>query len=161
MKTNEKNTSATIIYASFHHLNTKKIADEIGNVLKTVPKNFFEVEEGDIKNADIIGIGSGIYMAKFYQGLTRKIAEIKSLENKEVFLFSTSGVKENIVLNRGHKDIKKILKKKNVRIIGEFSCLGYDTYGPLKLFGGVNKGRPSKDDIEKARAFAENILQKP
>jgi flavodoxin len=45
-------------------------------------------------------------------------------------------------------------------ITGEFSCKGWDTVGPLKLFGGINKGRPNEDDLEEARVFARGLKEK-
>ena len=79
------------------------------------------------------------------------------MENKKCFLFSTSGIKKNFLLNRSHEHFKKILKNKNFNIIGEFNSLGFDTYGLLKIVGGINKKRPNKKDIKKAENFAQSI----
>jgi hypothetical protein len=43
---------------------------------------------------------------------------------------------------------------KGFTIIGEFSCKGFNTFGPLKLVGGINKGRPNESDLNKAENFA-------
>lgn len=45
---------------------------------------------------------------------------------------------------------------KQYEIWGEYSCLGFDTFGPFKLFGGIAKGHPSQDEIE--AAGASNIV---
>jgi len=42
----------------------------------------------------------------------------------------------------------------------EFSCKGGDTWGPLNLFGGINKGRPDEEDLAGARAFAQGLKNK-
>ena len=42
-------------------------------------------------------------------------------------------------------------------VVGEFSCRGFDTVGPFKLIGGVNKGRPDERDLENAKKFARGI----
>ena len=34
--------------------------------------------------------------------------------------------------------------------VGAFCCPGFDTWGPLRLVGGVNKGRPDDTDLERA-----------
>ncbi|MFF1449682.1 hypothetical protein ACFVYF_16265 [Streptomyces sp. NPDC058274] len=41
--------------------------------------------------------------------------------------------------------------------MGNFSCRAYDTWTPLKLVGGIRKGRPNADDLAAARAFAEGL----
>jgi flavodoxin len=43
--------------------------------------------------------------------------------------------------------------------VGDFVCKALDTYGPLKLIGGLNKGRPNEEDYQKAREFAQGLLQ--
>lgn len=147
-----------IIYASIHHGNTKKIAEAIHSQLGGRLINFTEVKKEDIVNADLIGFGSGIYMVKFHTALLGFIKSLPFMENKKCFIFSTAGIRKNIFLNKGNKSAKKILKNKGFEIVGEFDCLGHDTYGPLKLIGGINKGRPNEKDLEDARKFAESII---
>jgi hypothetical protein len=48
---------------------------------------------------------------------------------------------------------------KGFDIIGAFSCPGWDTWGPLRIFGGICAGRPNKEDLEKARNFAKDLLK--
>jgi flavodoxin len=43
------------------------------------------------------------------------------------------------------------------KVVGSFSCKGFDGYGFVKHLGGVNKGRPDEEDIHKAEAFAESL----
>jgi len=43
-------------------------------------------------------------------------------------------------------------------IVDEFSCRGWDTRGPMKLSGGINKGRPD-EDLSKARIFAQGLKE--
>jgi flavodoxin len=42
-------------------------------------------------------------------------------------------------------------------MVGEFHCKGWDTYGPLKLVGGHNKGQPNEEDLKNAEIFAESV----
>ena len=42
-------------------------------------------------------------------------------------------------------------------IADEFCCKAWDSWGPLKLFGGINKGRPDEKDLAAAKAFAERL----
>nr|WP_330379432.1 hypothetical protein [Butyrivibrio sp. AE2032] len=34
---------------------------------------------------------------------------------------------------------------------------GYDTYGPFKLVGGIQKGHPTEDEIAEAVEFYKNL----
>ncbi len=110
-----------------------------------------------VVDADLVGFGSGIYMANFHRKFLSFLKELPEVSDKKAFIFSTSGVKKNLILNRGHKTVRKILKNKGFKVIGELDCLGYDDYGPLKLIGGINKGRPDEKDKKRAKDFAEKI----
>ncbi len=148
-----------IIYASFHHKNTEKIAKEIGEILKARVVNFLEVKKEEIEKADFVGFGSGVYFSKFHKGLIKLVKKLPEMEEKKTFIFSTSGMRKNIFLNRSHSHFKKELENKNFKIVGEFNCLGHDSYAFLKYFGGINKGRPNEKDIENASNFARSILK--
>ena len=54
--------------------------------------------------------------------------------------------------------MKKFLEQKTATVTGIFSCKGYDTYGPFKLVGGLNKHHPDENDIQNAE-FYENLLK--
>ncbi len=148
-----------IIYASIHHGNTKKIAKEIGGVLDAKIVSFHEVQNEDIKEADLIGFGSGVYFSKFHKGISNLALKLPEMKSNKAFLFSTSGMKRNIIFNRSHSHFKRTLKEKNFKIVGEFSCLGYDTYNLLKYIGGINRGRPNEKDFENARMFAKSLIK--
>ena len=65
--------------------------------------------------------------------------------------------KEYLGLNA--EEMKKFLEQKTTTITGVFSCKGYDTYGPFKLIGGLNKQHPDGNDIQNAVQFYENLLK--
>jgi flavodoxin len=44
-------------------------------------------------------------------------------------------------------------------VIGSFACKGLDTFGIMKLIGGVAKGRPNEKDLQEARIFAKGLLK--
>ena len=50
-----------IIYASFHHKNTKKIAEKINSVLGGEIIDFSKAKKEIIEQADLVGFGSGVY----------------------------------------------------------------------------------------------------
>lgn len=140
-----------------HHKNTEKIAMKIAENLEADIISFEKLNLDDLKNYSLIGFGSGVYFGKFHRGLINLVKKISKQENKKAFIFSSAGMKKNFFFNHSHSHIKKLLKKKGFLVIDEFFCLAYDTYGPLKLFGGINKGRPNEKDLNKASEFALNL----
>lgn len=78
--------------------------------------------------------------------------------NKKAFIFSTSGATEKT--EKFHKSLKAMLTAKGFNIVGEFNCAGFDIFGPLKLVGGISKGRPNQEDLKKAEDFANDLQNK-
>jgi menaquinone-dependent protoporphyrinogen IX oxidase len=62
----------------------------MAEVTKATVCTIFNVNEYDLKNYDIIGIGSGIAYGKHYSRLI-ETADRLNLRGKRVFVFSTSG----------------------------------------------------------------------
>jgi flavodoxin len=143
-----------VIYQSMHHGNTKKIAKVIARVFGSQPVGFDEVGKIIIDNYDLIGFGSGIYLGGHHKPLIKYVEGLPELK-KKVFLFSTAGFP--LMKAAYHLDMKVKLQGKGAKILGEFSCRGYDTYGPYKLIGGINRGRPNMEDLEEAKGFAKKM----
>jgi len=148
-----------IVYVSLHHNNTEKIARIFANTLEAEMKNTEQIEPTSISAYDLIGFGSGIYFFKHHKNLLEFVNRIPQSKNKKAFIFSTSGLTQIKVLIR-HKPLKTILQSKGFEVIGEFNCAGFDTVGPLRIIGGINKGRPNDEDLTQAEAFAKNLKGK-
>jgi len=142
-----------IVCVSVHHNNTAKVAETIGKVLGAELVKPKAVNVGSLGKYDLIGFGSGIYFRKHHQSLLKLAANLAQGARK-VFIFSTKGVGPARLY---HRALKKELVAKGCEVVGECSVRGYDTFGPLKWIGGINKGRPNERDLEKARAFAMNL----
>jgi flavodoxin len=56
--------------------------------------------------------------------------------------------------------LKEELSNKGFEIIGEFACKAFDTMGPFKLIGGLNKGKPDEEDFKNAESFANSLKEK-
>jgi flavodoxin len=56
-----------------------------------------------------------------------------------------------------HASLKEKLMNRGYSIVDEFSCKGWDTWGPMKLFGGINKGRPNEKDLAEAKGICTGI----
>jgi len=144
-----------IIYHSEHHQNTEKIArtmaEKVGaDILKAI-----EVNPKDIDNYNIIGLGSGVYHGRLHSELSEILNKLPPQNDKKAFIFSTTGSKNYSAL--AHDRFRSSLTKKSFIIIGEFSCLGFDTALTKE---GINKGRPNKQDIKDAEDFIINIIKK-
>ncbi len=40
-----------------------------------------------------------------------------------------------------------------------YGCPGYDTYGPFKLVGGMNKERPNQEDCDGVVEFFDHVIE--
>jgi flavodoxin len=145
-----------IIYKSIHHGNTKKIAEVMADALKADLLDLKDADGDIIKEYDLLGFGSGIYFYKPHKKLRRFIEGLDKVENKKAFVFSTSGAGKP----KFNRWLKEKLADKGFEIIGEFHCKGHDTYGPLKLIGGKNKGKPDEEDFKNAESFANGLKEK-
>lgn len=142
-----------IIYESVHHKNTEKIAKAMAEVLKAELKKPQDVNIDSLKDYDLIGFGSGIYYGKFHKNVLELISKIKTENHQKVFVFSTSGLGKE----QYNDPVKKEFMEKDFEVIGSFASKGFDTYGPLKVVGGMAKGRPNEEDISMAREFAMKL----
>ena len=55
------------------------------------------------------------------------------------------------------KRIREIAEAKEARILGEYGCFGFDTFGPFKIVGGIKKGHPTDEEICGAVEFFMKI----
>ena len=149
-----------IIYNSIHQGNTEKVAEAMADVLEAKLVKPQDVDINAIAEYDLVGFGSGIYVGKHHKSILKLIDRMPFQKNKKSFIFSTSGMKEGGIFNRFNQSLKEKLSEKGFSIVDEFSCRGYDTYGPFKIIGGISKGRPNKKDLEQARNFAQSLLEK-
>ena len=144
-----------IIYHSEHHQNTEKIARTMAIKIDAEFKEAKDVNTEDINNYDILSFGSGVYNGRLHEDLSEIIDMIPYQDNKKSFIFSTTG---SLSYSRlAHDRFRPLIIKKGFRIIGEFSCLGFDTALTRE---GINNGKPDKQDLENAENFSQGILTK-
>lgn len=149
-----------IIYHSYHHGNTEKIANVLSSELNADLIKATEINDFDVKKYDLIGLGSGVYGFKLHPLINEIANKLKNVEGRRFFVFATSGTKE-MIGNEFSKELKEVISRRGGRLVGSFSCRGFADWGPLKLFGGRNKGRPNEEDFAKAKEFAESLKPKP
>lgn len=149
-----------IVYESIHHKNTEKVTMRIARILNakvTKPEN---IDTSEFEEYQLIGFGSGIYWGKHSAKILQLVDGISRVEGKKAFIYSTSGLRPLPIFHDFNKPLQDKLLAKGFEIIGVFSCRGYDSNGLLRLFGGINKGRPSEKDLAEAEKFAEKIKEK-
>jgi flavodoxin len=151
--------NSLIVTVSYHHNNTRKIADAMARVLQAQTKTPQQLSYKELQEYDLIGFGSGIDSGKHYQALLDFADGLPPITNKRAFIFSTSAIQGETKVAEDHLALREILQSKGYLIVGEFSCKGYNTNSFLKLFGGINKGRPNAEDLKLAEKFAQNLRQ--
>ncbi|MGI6337075.1 MAG: flavodoxin domain-containing protein [Eubacteriales bacterium] len=145
--------TTAIVYYSKHHGNTKKLLDAIvDSDASVVLIDVTEQPDADLSVFDRIGFASGIYFGAFAKQII-SFAEAHLPENKAVFYIYTYGVSAGNV----QKEIREIAEKNHCRELGSYHCLGFDTFGPFKLVGGIAKGHPTAEEIAGAVNFYQAL----
>ena len=139
---------AAIVYYSKHHGNTRKLIDAIAAEHDVTAIDATEVKTADLSGYDMVGFASGIYYSKFHKSVL-EFAEQNLPDGKPVFFLYTYGAEK-----KGYtKAITEAVSKHNAKIVGEFGCFGFNTFGPFKLIGGIAKGHPNQADLDGAVKF--------
>ena len=157
-----------VIVFSYHHKNTEKIAQVIAKVLDAPIKTPQQIHPAELQEYDLIGFGSGIYHSKHHLALLVLADSLLQVTDKKTFLFSTCGAPAfafdgghvNDYIVKAHSALKEKLQLKGYKVVNEFMCPGFNTNSFLKLFGGINKGRPNAEDLKHAETFAKNLNKK-
>ncbi len=144
---------AVIIYASTHHGSTRKLVEAIADKYEVVQIDATNCQQADLSGYDLIGFASGIDFGKFYDSV-EQFLEKNLPENKRVFFLYTCAK----VNHRFTDSIKEAAIQKGATILGEYGCRGFNTYGPWKMIGGMNKKHPSEDEISHAVEFFGSLL---
>ena len=144
--------STAMVYYSKHHGNTKKLLDAIVKENEVTLIDVTAQPDADLTEYDRIGFASGIYYSAFAKQIIA-FADKHLPENKDIFYIYTHGAPGGSFL----KGMREIADKRHCREIGEYRCQGYDTFGPLKLVGGIAKGHPTDEEIAGAVAFYQGL----
>lgn len=159
---------ALLIVSSYHHHNTLKVAHAMAEAMGAQVVSPDQVDPATLKDYDFVGFGSGIYDAMHHHRLLKLADDLPVLEGKKAFLFSTDGtprlhaIKDEVYRHKmvsDHRKLRDKLEAKGYAVIGDFNCAGFNTNVFLKYFGGINKGRPNADDLQKAKVFAAGLVQ--
>jgi flavodoxin len=156
--------SLVIVY-SYHHGNTARIARAMADALGAEVKTTSDVRPEELREYELVGFGSGIDSGKHYKPLLDLADSLPHAAGRRAFIFSTCGVPASIFgksyitnyAGESHAALRQKLVSRGYTVAGEFNCPGFNTNSFLKYFGGLNKGRPDAEDLERAAAFARNL----
>jgi len=143
-----------IIYYSYHHGNTEKIASAMSVATGAELCKLENISSKNLQDYEVIGLGAGIAFGKHYDKLLKGASQL-DLRGKSVYVFSTSGTGGT----NCHTALVELLNKAGATVVGNFGCKGFDTVGPFKLIGGIAKGHPDTSEIEAAKKFALEMVR--
>ena len=144
-----------IVYTSVHHKNTEKLVKAIAAKYPDV--DLIDAATTVLKSLsayDMVGFASGIFYGKLHKTLLNFISD-NLPAHKKTFVIYTCGKDSPSYL----KQIEDLITAKDAVLTAHYTCPGYDTFGPFKLVGGLNKNRPNAEDISKAIEFFEGIYK--
>ncbi|MGI5078829.1 flavodoxin family protein [Treponema denticola] len=149
-------SNVCIVYSSTHHGNTEKVLNKIKKKFpETILIKAGDFNPDDFNRYEAIGFASGIFYLKFAKPVDKLFEQALVGSVQKLFFIYTAGA-----VNAGfEKTLRKKTEQSGKICMGIFGCKGFDTFGPLKLIGGLNKGRPNEDDFKNAiDFFGKNII---
>ncbi|MFO0014741.1 MAG: flavodoxin domain-containing protein [Planctomycetota bacterium] len=144
-----------IIHVSIHHHNTQAVAQAMGEAIGSKVMTVEKANEENLSEYDLVGLGSGIFFSSHHRALLRWVREHSPLPAR-AFLFSTAGLPSLHWF--WHRALREAVTNQQIVILGEACFPGWDTVGPLRWIGGIQRGHPNAHDLEQARQFAARMV---
>lgn len=148
--------NALLVCASRSHGNTAKVARAMATELGARVIDVAECDPSRLADYDLVGFGSGIFGMSFDDELRRLVASLPQARGTNAFVFATSGF-GRINERPFRRPLAAMLEAAGYRVIDSFCCRGLDTWLPLRVVGGINKGHPDDADLVRARDFAARL----
>lgn len=145
----------TIIYVSIHHQNTANLIADIKSMINAEVEciNLLDDKKFELPISDLLILASGIYFNDMHKLILKYIDE-NSFKGRMVAILCTCGSRY-----RNHaKSVKKRLISKGAKYLGETYSRGFDTFGILKKIGGISKGHPNQEDVDRVAREINKII---
>lgn len=142
-----------VLYHSVHHLNTKAVLDHAKAQLDLelfAVKDWPQGKRFPYEAYDLLVFASGIFAFNYHPALFRFLKAHPLPEAKPFLLLHTAGT---LMSSRYERAFLRRSALSKASLQGSFACLGWDSFGPLALIGGIHKDRPNDADKEAATAF--------
>lgn len=158
-------TMVLIIFAGSADGSTARVVNVIADELHARVVSPEQARAEKLDEYALVGFGSGIFDGKHHAALLALADELPTAPGAKGFLFSTCGIPARFTnpgmladqSRKNHASLREKLLVKGWEIVGEFGSLGFNDNSFLKLFGGINKGRPNAADLENAGTFAKGL----
>ena len=141
-----------LFYYSVHHGNTQKLAEaakaRLGATIVRLPCK----EMPDVRNYELVGVLSGIYLAEFGKPILALIDSL-DLTGKTCCAAYTCGSP----FGKYGEKVEARLSGKGAQVLPGFSCRGYDTFGLLKWIGGIARKHPNAADVDAFVRYLEAL----
>jgi flavodoxin len=147
---------ALIVCVSVSNRNTAAIARAMAAPLGAEIRTPEEVDPATLGEYDVVGFGSGIFAMSHHPRLRRYVESLPEGHGTKAFVFTTAGTGQ-AQWRPWERSLEAVLTQKGYDVLGSFACKGYDTWLPLRLVGGINKGRPDVHDLSHAHQFATDV----
>ncbi len=148
--------NALIVCVSAADGNTRKIADAMAEVLDTRAVDPGEVDDDMLAEADLVGVGSGIYAVDFHHRIRSFVRRLPQMEDTPAFVYWTSGAPEPPMWRYSDR-LADRLEAKGFRVLDSFSSRGWRVWLPFRLVPGLDRSRPNEADLDRARRFATEL----
>ena len=146
-----------IVQVSIHHHNTAKISEAMAAAIGAQMMSITEAANSPAESWDLLGLGSGIFFGAHHKSLLRFASQLQNPPAAS-FLYSTAGLPSLGWL--WHRSLRQIMARKSIPVLGEACFAGWDTVGPLRWIGGVQRGRPNQHDLDRAARFAKHVVSR-
>ena len=128
-----------------------------------------KVDPASLCSYDVVFLGTGIYGGAIGKTLKNLMSQCSELPLK-VVLFCTHANPDPTIYWGAFKKIEKQITDKSCQISAQFHCFGENrnkqivemllkTMPTLKPALEASKGHPTSEDLEKAKEFAQAIIQ--
>jgi flavodoxin len=149
---------ALLICVSVSHGNTAAVARAMASVLDADVREPEQVDLGSLDAYDVVGFGSGIFAGTHHPRLRGFIEQLPRGNHPKAFVFTTAGL-GRAQSRPWQRSLESELRSRGFEVVGSFACRGFDTWLPLRLIGGINRGHPDAHDLTRAREFAAGIAR--
>lgn len=147
------NKKIVIVYTSIHHENTLKLVKAIADKYTVDIIDATQQSTVNLQDYDVIGFASGIDFGKFYSSVENFAKENLPIGKQVFFLYTCAKDRKGFT-----NSMRDIVAEKKAEILGEYGCKGFNTYGPWKAIGGMNKNHPSDSEIDQAVEFFKDCI---
>ena len=141
-----------ICYYSRHHGNTRKVLEAMAAGSEVDLIDVTDCQDIPWETYACIGFASGIYAFDVHPSVVDVFRQHLPSGTPVFFVYTYGGAK-----GRGAGQLEAAAREKGCPVLGEFSCKGYDTFGPFRLIGGIAKGHPNERDLAHARSFFQEV----